>query len=107
MDGIAKLIATLSANPGRLATALEIVVAAYKSLRRMWWNITGKTSASAHPVCPHCGAVDEDWIDGQKDEVISGSSYATVCLRCGEPYYVRPSFPVTYDTGTVRSFAKQ
>lgn len=103
MEGIAKLIATLSANPGKLATALEIVVAAFKALRRMWWNITGKTSASEHPVCPHCGAVDEDWIDRQKFPIHPGHPRASVCVKCAEPYFVRAFFPITYDTYPARS----
>lgn len=100
MEGIAKLIATLSANPGKLATALEIVVAAFKALRRMWWNITGKTSASEHPVCPHCGAVDEEWIDSQELPLESGVSISARCRKCQGVYYVRPHFPITFDTHT-------
>ncbi len=56
------------------------------------------TSFTSSPVCPKCGAEDQDWWDGLKDEKYDGDSWTASCPGCGFDYQVTMCVETTFST---------
>lgn len=61
-------------------------------------ELSHETEGTNYPVCPVCGAVDEDWWDGLTIEVNDGTEWPAHCHDCGADYSVAARLDITFST---------
>jgi hypothetical protein len=56
------------------------------------------TDWTDYPVCPECGAEDQDWWDGLRQSMGDGDSWTESCGSCGADYTVTMCVSTSFST---------